>query len=528
MSSSLLIIALVVPVMVGAAILVGRYLHRPRGGDAEVTPVVQQHFELYQGGNLNEPELNAAKRHYADLLRRGDCERIESGLRPGLRFVVKVRALADLGTDDASAILERQLARRHCTNPLEQNWYWIDLANGLRAIGREQSIPHLLDRMRSAEEMPLLHLYAAETVCFPGFKSYLREYDTAHGAAALRVLHRAVEGLRNGVPPQVVVEACIGEMVETVWDRRPEEHHPLLVRLFLEVQRHLRRAESLEDQLDEEPFEREAYHLQRSRLAALESAFDDYLTSAGAALASQLSRLRGPLLKDALQALNDLRYDASAALLGLLNDPHFAHRELATLGLRWSRDQEVGEYLRDWACQQMQPHLRALKPMRAWPPRRPSAPTDFPYRAVLATLRSFPAPETEQLLLTAAHDWDPTFRVQAIASLCWWEPFARAEVLLHLQSARFDHNADVRHAARAALARLGERQALQWFRQALSSDSRQCVLDAIQTIANEGLTLLWPDLDRLVDLDEPDLVFFAREALEQMNEELDYSLRRRV
>ena len=99
---------------------------------------------------------------------------------------------------------------------------------------------------------------------------------------------------------------------------------------------------------------------------------------------------------------------------------------------------------------------------------------------------------------------------------------------MHLQSARFDPNADVRHAARAALARLGERQALQWFRQALSSDSRQCVLDAIHTIASEGLTLLWPDLDRLPDLDEPDLAFFAKEALEQMNEELDYQLRGRV
>ena len=52
---------------------------------------------------------------------------------------------------------------------------------------------------------------------------------------------------------------------------------------------------------------------------------------------------------------------------------------------------------------------------------------------------------------------------------------ARAEVLLHLQDARRDPNPEVRQAARAALARLGERQALQWFRQALASENRQRV-----------------------------------------------------
>ena len=528
MLNSLLLLALLLPVLLGAAVVLGRYLRRPAGGEVAITPVAQQHFELYQGGNLNELELAAAKRHFFGLLRRGDVERVESGLRPGLRFVVKVRALADLGTDEACAILERQLSCRHTNNNLEQNWYWIDLANSLRMIGREESLPHLLDRVRSADEMPLLHLYAAETVCFPGFKNYLGECDEPLGQAALRLLHRAVEGLRNGVPPQVVIEAQIGDMVETVWDRRPEEHHPLLVRLFLEVQRHLRRAEALEDQLDDEPMEREAYHLQRSRLTALESALDDYLASAGPALASQLPRIKGPLLKDTILALSDLRFDAAEPLLALVKDSHFPFPEQAVLGLRWSKDPEVADYLRAWASHQLEPHHRAMKPLRAWSPRRPSVPPAFPYRALLFTLRSFPSPETEQFLLIAAHDWDPTYRSQAIASLCWWEPFARAEILLNLQAARFDHNGEVRHAARAALARLGERQALQWFRQALASDSRQCVLDAIHTIASEGLTLLWPDLDRLVDLDEPDLAYFAREALEQMNEELDYTLRGRV
>lgn len=528
MLNSLLILALLLPVMLGAAILVGRFLRRRPVGELDITPTAQQHFELYQGGNLNEQEVLAAKRHFHEVLRQGDLERIRAAFRPGLRFVVKVRALAELGSDEACAILEEQLARRHTPHRLEQNWYWIDVANSLRMLGREESLPHVLECGKHSDEMPLLHLYAAETVCFPGFAAYLSDLDTPHGQMALRLLHRAAEGLRNGVPPQVVIEARFGEMVERLWDHRPEEHHPLLVRLFLEVQRHLRRAESLEDQLAEEPFEKEAYRMQRSRLAALEGSLDDYLAEAGPALAAQLHRLKGPLLKDCLLALADLRHDAGEPLLELLKDSHFAYPEQAALALRWSKDPDVAAQLREWAAHQIEPHHRAMKPLRAWPPRAPSVPPEFPYRAILHSLRGFPSPETEQFLLIAAHDWDPTFRAQAICSLCWWEPFARAETLMHLQSARFDPNADVRHAARAALARLGERQALQWFRQALSSDSRQCVLDAIHTIASEGLTLLWPDLDRLPDLDEPDLAFFAKEALEQMNEELDYQLRGRV
>jgi HEAT repeat protein len=108
-----------------------------------------------------------------------------------------------------------------------------------------------------------------------------------------------------------------------------------------------------------------------------------------------------------------------------------------------------------------------------------------------------------------------------VSSLGWWEPLQRAEVLLTLQDARRDSNPDVRHAARAALARLGERQALLWFRQTLTSEDPQRVSETIQAIAAEGLTLLWPDLDRLADSEDADVAHHAREALERMCEDLD-------
>jgi HEAT repeat protein len=103
-------------------------------------------------------------------------------------------------------------------------------------------------------------------------------------------------------------------------------------------------------------------------------------------------------------------------------------------------------------------------------------------------------------------------------------PFERAEVLLHLQDSRFDPSPDVRHAARAALARLGERQALQWFRQALGSENRHRVLEAVQAVKEEGLTLLWPELDKVSDLDDPELASFTREVLEQMQEDFEYRI----
>lgn len=101
----------------------------------------------------------------------------------------------------------------------------------------------------------------------------------------------------------------------------------------------------------------------------------------------------------------------------------------------------------------------------------------------------------------------------------------RNDVCLTLQDARRDSNPEVRQAARAALARLGERQALLWYRQTLGSEDTQRVFETIQSIANEGLTLLWPDLDRLADAEHSDVAHHAREALERMGEDLPFGRR---
>jgi hypothetical protein len=507
--------------VIGATFLLTRHFYRRRGYGDDLSPVSRQHIELFQGGQLSESAVESAKARFRELLERGEVDAVEASLRPGMQYVVQVRALAELGTEDAGRILERQLQRRLTDDQIEQSWYWIDLANGLRSLNRSQSLPHLLRCAESAGEIPLGHFFAAETVCFLGFGGYLRQPDTPLGRAALRVLHRALEGLRHGVPPQVVAEGRLGEVVESLWDNRPERPDPLAVRTFHEALRLLRRAPHAERALAAEAPEAEAFGWQMSRLAALEPVLEEYVKEMPAQLARTLPTAEPALQRDILQALADLRADAGPAILPLLNEADFAHRDLAVEALTWSRRPEVGHRLRAWVLRRVPVTRRALRRRRAHPPRRPSLPDEVPYRAILQALRGHAAPETEALLLLAAHDWDPTFRAAAVSSLGYWEPFRRAEVLAHLQEARRDPNAEVRQSARAALARLGERQALQWFRQGLGSEDTQRVHETIQVIAVEGITFLWPDLDRLADADDIDVAHHAREALERLCEDMD-------
>ena len=225
--------------------------------------------------------------------------------------------------------------------------------------------------------------------------------------------------------------------------------------------------------------------------------------------------------KEILHALADLKAEAGEEVLPLLSVPRYPHIDLALEVLTWSKLPSIGALLREQVLQRVPMVRRAQSRPKANPPRRPSIPADMPYRAILRTLRGHPSAPTEALLLLASRDWDPTYRAAAVSSLGWWEPMQRSDVLTTLQDARRDPNPEVRHAARGALARLGERQALLWFRQTLTSEDPQRVYDTIQSIASEGLTLLWPDLDRLGDAEDSDVAHHAREALERMGEELE-------
>src|SRR6266404_1770771 len=150
----LTVLAVLLPLMLGAAFLLGRHMNRRQTLQEELSPVTRQHIDLFQGGQLNEAAVESAKLRFRDLLERGEVEEVETSLRPGTQFLVHVRALAELGTEDAGRILERQLERRLTDDQIDQAWYWFDLANGLRNLNRSQSLPHLLRCSEAASESP--------------------------------------------------------------------------------------------------------------------------------------------------------------------------------------------------------------------------------------------------------------------------------------------------------------------------------------------------------------------------------------
>ena len=146
-----IVLAIALPVLLGAAFLLGRYMRQRLHEDIELTPVTRQHLELYRGGQLNEQAVEAVKSRYREWLDRGEIERIEGSLRPGTQFVVRVRALAEIGTEEACQILERQLRRKLSDNDMDQAWYWIDLANSLRNLNRDESLPMLLECVNESD-----------------------------------------------------------------------------------------------------------------------------------------------------------------------------------------------------------------------------------------------------------------------------------------------------------------------------------------------------------------------------------------
>jgi hypothetical protein len=521
MEQAVLIMAILLPLLMGAAFLLGRHLQRRLHQGQELSPVSRQHIDLFQGGQLNEAVLEAAKARFRDLLERGEVAAVEASLRPGTHYIFQVRALAEIGTDDAGRILERQLQRRLTEDQLEQSWYWIDLASSLRSLHREESLPHLLRCGEQAEDIPLYHYFAAETMCFLGFAGYLSQPNSPLGRAALRVLHRAVEGLRYGVPPFIIAEGRLGEVIESLWDHRPQEAHPLVARVLLEVLRLLRRQGHIRSALNEERPEQEAFDWQLSRIAVLEPMLTDYVDEAARQLPRRLAKVATEQQAEILRALIDLRAEAGPEIMALLSQPHPANVEASIQVLTWSRDQRVGCWLRDWIARRVPMLRRAQWRRRPFPPRRPSVPDAVPYRTALRALRGQPSAATEAFLILASRDWDPTFRAAAVSSLGWWEPIRRSDVLGCLNECRRDANLEVRQTARAALARLGERQALQWFRQALSAESSHHLHEALQVIANENLTLLWPDLDRLADAEDHDVASHARETLERLCEDME-------
>src|SRR6266704_2498279 len=62
MSAAVLILAILLPILMGAAFLLGRTLQYRRSDERhELSPVSRQHIDLFQGGQLNEAVVESTK-----------------------------------------------------------------------------------------------------------------------------------------------------------------------------------------------------------------------------------------------------------------------------------------------------------------------------------------------------------------------------------------------------------------------------------------------------------------------------------
>jgi HEAT repeat protein len=326
-------------------------------------------------------------------------------------------------------------------------------------------------------------------------------------------------GLRSGIPPELIAEARLGEVVETLWDSRAENIQPLVVRALVEARRQAKRFSNVDTMPRQEETDTEAIEWQVNRLIALEPLITDYLSEAPAALCLQLRRAAASVQTDLLAALEDLHGEAAEILVPLLDRGDFGNKAAAFGVLRWSRSPLAGPWLRSWIEQRLAPRKTAG---RGWFRSRTTLEhvSNDDLLSAIAALRGHPGRETEHLLLRLAERGNDRVRRAAAAASAWSDPLDPSILMKMLQKLRRDRAAEVRQAARAALARLGERQALQAFRLGLVGDDGERIHQTIQTIAAENLILLWPELDRLADSDDADTAFLAREALEHLRENL--------
>ncbi len=501
------LIPLSLPPILGGIGLWLRARRRERRQDV-VSEVCAQHVYLFRGGHLSESAIQSSRAALEPLLQKHEIDRAGSCIRPGKQFAIQVRALAEIDTDDARCLLERQFDRRLSDDALEQAWYRLDLACGLRRMNRLQSLPVLV-RAAAGPEGPLVHFLAAEVACCEFFAEFVSDIHTPLGQAALLVLLRAFRGLRCGVEPRVIARSRMGETVEQVWNQRLDGIDPLAIRFFAEVRRFVQRVPQAERWFEDDEAARSEFQEQAGRISDLADTLDDFLSEAIEQLLIYLPDVPMDEQSNLLSALIELRADTASVVIPMLEQGRIGAPELGIASLMYSLDESVGS----WLC----------RLYRQGSGSRSGGAQDPAMLAVVRALRRYPSAETESLLLRASTSRDQTTAIAGIGSLGWWTPIRGSEVLELLHRHRFDRSPENRIAAESALARLGERQALRWFRQQLAGEQSDPIHRVIQIIADEGISLLWPDLDSLTDAEDPNIAFHASEALEQLREDLSPS-----
>lgn len=476
----------------------------PRRAVVPVAPAVavdRQHWHLAAGGRVGETAIAAAAARFAALLDSGRFAEVERELRPGVAFAVQVRALARIGTPAAGLVLERQLTRRLSPDPVEQAWYWADVAAGLRQVRHTSALAAVLRCADAAAGLPAGYVLAAEALAFPNFSSALRDVTTPLGRAALRALATVARGCRDRVLDlATVLRDGLGDRLAEVGETAPTYSDPNLTLVMLEAERFHRRAASWLQHLS--GAERELVGRCGYRLSCSAVRRSEWLAGAAGRLADRFPLATDDERAALLCSLAELRAEV-ARLFPRLPDPQDAWWPAALAALTWSRSPVVGPLLADraarwWGCRRLRPRLGPL----------------------LAALRGHPDPRAEAVLVEVAGRAEPGLRAVALGTLGWWPPYDPGAVLHVLHAARRHADEPVRSAAVAALARLGERAALNEVSAGLKAEEPALRLAAIDRIAREQLSWFWPDLQEAAEMPgNGEVGLAAVEALHRLREQ---------
>jgi hypothetical protein len=461
--------------------------------------VDSQHRHLLAGGCVGESAVAATAAHFEELLRTGRSADVERELNPGVEFAVRVRALAALGTPEAGRLLERQLSRPLARDPVEQTWYWADLAAALRHLHHVPALPAVLRCADTAAGLPAGPVLAAEAVAFPNFPTALNDLGSPIGRAALRALATVARGCRAGViDPACMLRAGLGDLLGTLSETAPPLPDPWVTAALLEAERVSRRAAHWARLFPDSV--RPLAERQRARLLASTGRRRDWLAGAVNRLVA-----RFPVAPtDEQTAILRLAFEFRADVTRLF--PHLPDRRAvwwadAIRCLTWSRSPVAGAVLAAQAA-------RWLGARRG----RHRAP------ALLTALRGHPGHEAEAMLLRAAEGAAPQLRRAACSALGWWPPANPDATIRVLRVLRTDPDADTRSAAVSALARLGERNALGEVRAGLDAQEAAIRVATAARIADEEISWLWPDLQEAAETADFETAFAAAEASERLRE----------
>jgi hypothetical protein len=466
-----------------------------------VAAVDRQHRHLQAGGLLGATSCEKSKSHFRELLDAGRANEVERELHAGLDFAIRVRALAELGTPEAGRVLERQLSRRLTGDAVEQAWYWVDVAAALRQMKRGESLPAVLRCCDAAAGLPPAAMLAAEAISFPDFASAFKQPSSDVGRAALRALVTTSLGARDGVLDLAgVIRAGLGDSLADAAGEAESVCDPWLAEVVIEAERIFRRLGHWTRFLPADA--RVLAERQAMRLWAASERRVEWLASAADPLLRRFPDAKPDEQGAILRSACELRADV-AKLFPRFPDWRAPWWPDAIRALRWSKSPVVGPVLAG----------QALRFARR-PRHHPRA------AVVLAALRGHACHESEQALLAAASMPVQSLRLTAMGSLGHWPPYDPDRVVHLLRSARTDPDASARRAAVVALARLGERAALDEVTSALTSEESVIRVEAATRVAAEELTWLWPDLESAAASGDADNALAASEALERLRERI--------